>query len=73
MTAVNPGGWGFLTAWPCTNPAEGRPNTSMSNYDGAWGATANQGLVELGATGGVCVYSFNSADLIVDVSGYVAR
>ena len=68
VTVTAPAAAGHVSVWPCADPL---PNVSTLNY--AAGATvANAALVELSATGTVCVYSRSATDLVVDVSGYFA-
>lgn len=65
VTAVDAVGPGFLTVYPCDRP---RPATSNVNYvKGA--AIPNAVMTSLSATGSVCVFSSNVADVIVDVAG----
>ena len=56
---------GYLTAYPCGN----RPPTSNVNY-AAGGVTSTAAQVQLSATGELCVYSQQTADVIVDVTGW---
>jgi hypothetical protein len=57
---------GYLTVWNCSVD---RPVVSTLNY--AVGETVPNGAsVPLDSTGGVCVYSSATADLLVDVNGY---
>jgi flagellar basal body rod protein FlgF len=69
VTAVNPAGPGFLSVYPEGNA---RPLASNVNYVGK--AVANRVVVPLSTTGGslgqITVYSSQSADVVVDVSGY---
>lgn len=65
VTAVGAVGNGYLTVWPCTQP---RPTTSNVNY-AAGGAVPNAVVTALSATGTVCVYSNNTTDVVIDVSG----
>ena len=70
VTAVNPAGPGFLTVYP---EDSARPLASNVNYV-AGRAVANRVVVPLSTTGGslgqITVYSSQSADVVVDVSGY---
>jgi hypothetical protein len=66
ITATNPAGPGFITAWPCDQP---QPTTSNLNF--TTGQTIpNLVITKLSATGTVCLYTHASADIIVDVQGY---
>lgn len=56
---------GYLTAFPCG----GRPLTSNVNY-AAGGVTSTAAQVPLSAAGELCIYSQNTADVIVDVTGW---
>jgi hypothetical protein len=66
VTVANPGGPGFLTVYPQGGQ---RPTASNVNYLNAQ-VTANRVIVPLSANGAITVYSSQSADVIVDVSGY---
>ncbi len=66
VTAVDAGGDGYLTVWPCGSP---RPTASNVNY--VLGATvANAVLATIGSRGAVCVYTSRRTHLVVDVSGF---
>ena len=65
VTAVAPGGAGFVTVYPC---GEQRPNASNLNY-GAGDVVANAVLSKVGKDGKVCVYSLADTDIVVDVNG----
>jgi hypothetical protein len=67
VTAVNPGGTGFVTAFDCSS----RPLASSLNYAGGIN-TGNEIVLGLGGEGEACFFTSNSADLTVDVTGYVA-
>ena len=65
-------GYGFVTAYPCTSAAAAVPNASSINF--VEGVDVANGLnVPLGSTGGICLYVYGSAHLIVDVNGYFAE
>jgi hypothetical protein len=70
VTAVKPAGAGFLTVYP---EDSARPLASNVDYVAAR-AVANRVVVPLSTTGGslgqITVYSSQSADVVVDVSGY---
>ena len=64
LTVVNPDGWGFATVYPCDAP---RPDASTMNYNGQDRAASV--FSRLSASGEVCVYTYASANILVDVSG----
>jgi hypothetical protein len=72
VTVANPSGAGFLTVYPEDSP---QPNTSNVNYL-AGQVVANRVVVPLSTTGPnptlgqIKIFSSQSADVIVDVSGY---
>ncbi|MCU1346593.1 MAG: hypothetical protein JWL70_2859 [Acidimicrobiia bacterium] len=66
LTAVSPAADGFITAYPCDQP---RPLASNLNPSRGQ-VVANQVLVPLAANGSVCLYSYSTTDLVVDVAGY---
>jgi hypothetical protein len=67
LTSDQPGGTGFVTAYPC---GEVRPNASNLNY-GPGMAVANSAIVKVGANGRVCLYTGDtSTQLIADVNGW---
>ena len=70
VTAINPGGRGFLTVFDCDLAT--RPNASNVNFEGGQ-TVANAVLAELSASGTVCVYSSVAAHIAVDVNGYAIR
>lgn len=66
---VRNGGYGFVTAFPCTDAADTVPNASTINFvEGT--DVANGVTVPLGADGEICLNVYGEAHLIVDVSGY---
>jgi hypothetical protein len=65
---VAPGGAGFLTVYPCGST---RPLASTVNYV-AGQVVPNAVLARVGTDGFVCVFTLADADVLVDVSGYVA-
>src|SRR4051794_2681293 len=68
LTAVDPCGPGFLTGYACGTAV---PVASNVNYD--QGATrANLAIVVLGQDRHLCVYSYATTDVVVDVSGWLA-
>lgn len=66
ITAVSAKGPGYLTVYP---KGISRPNTSTLNY-GLGQTIANGAIVKPGANGEVCVYSFATTHLVLDVMGY---
>ncbi len=72
VTVVDPVGPGFLTIWACTTrdgQSVARPNVSNLNFRVAQ-TIANAAVVQLGATGEVCLYASESTHIIVDVTGF---
>lgn len=69
VTAVAPGGGGYVTVYPC---GQSVPNASNLNYV-ADDVIPNLVLAKPGALGKVCFFSFADTDLLVDVSGYFAN
>jgi hypothetical protein len=67
VTAVLPSTGGFATVYPCGRP---RPLASNLNF-GPGDVIPNAVLVKLGTSGKVCLYTSATADLVVDVNGYV--
>jgi hypothetical protein len=65
FTVVNPASTGFLTVWNCSTE---RPTASTSNFVQGI-VTPSAGSIPLDPTGGLCVYSNASADLVIDVNG----
>jgi alpha-tubulin suppressor-like RCC1 family protein len=66
VTATQPVGKGHLRVYPC---GENPPNASTLNY--AAGATvANNAVIALGASGGICVYTSTTTHVLVDITGY---
>ena len=67
VTLVNGAAPGFATVYPCTPRV---PNASSVNY--APGTDEpNEVVAKLSATGSLCVFTLTTADVIVDVVGYV--
>jgi hypothetical protein len=67
LTTTQPGGSGFLTAFPCDQPM---PPTSNLNVVPRQTA-ANFATVKPDASGNICVFTSTSAQVIVDVTGEV--
>lgn len=68
VTAVRASAAGFVTVYPCD--AAERPNTSNLNY-AQGGAASAAAFARLSDSGTVCVFTSATADLIVDVNGFV--
>ena len=66
VTATNTAGPGFVTVWPC---GEEEPEVSNVNYE-AGQTVPNSVIAKVGVGGQVCLSTFASADLVVDVAGY---
>ena len=66
LTAVNASMPGFLTAYACDGD---RPDASNVNYF-AGDTVANQAVVPLASDGTICVYSYASTNILVDVAGF---
>ena len=67
VTGVLPVGPGFVTVWPSWLP---RPISSNLNFAYAGETAANAAVLPISAGGDVNVYTYSSAHLIVDVTGY---
>jgi len=72
VTATNTtknGGYGFVTAFPCSTNSETPPNASSLNFETGVDV-ANALNVTTSTNGSICLYVYGTADLIVDVAGY---
>jgi hypothetical protein len=67
VTAVNPGGPGWLTVYPA---GSSRPNASNLNVT-AKAVVANLVEVAVGAADNISIYSSTRSDVVVDLEGYV--
>lgn len=67
ITAVLPAAAGWFRVWPCGSP---EPDTSTVNFAAAGVVEPNAAIVPIDATGEVCVRTTQSADVIVDTSGW---
>ena len=66
LIAVNPSAGGYLTAYPC---GAALPNASLLNV--AAGTTrANGGLVKIGNSSSICIFSSVATHLVLDVMAY---
>jgi hypothetical protein len=65
LTAVEPCGAGYLTAYPCDDAP---PLASSVNYPSRR-TTATSATVMLDDAGDFCIYAFSTTDVIVDVFG----
>ena len=66
VTAVDPSGPGFLTAYPTGNAV---PNASVVNY-GPGDVIASQQYVPIGDADSISVFSLAATHLVVDVAGF---
>jgi hypothetical protein len=66
ITATEPEGLGFVTAWPCD---ESMPTVSNLNYSPGE-TNPNLATVKLSAAGTVCLYTLATSHLLADVAGY---
>ncbi|NOX29305.1 MAG: hypothetical protein GXP35_04555 [Actinobacteria bacterium] len=66
LTAVDPAGAGYLTAFPCD---AGLGDTSSVNF-GARATVANSGIFALSSDGTLCVYAHEATHMVMDVSAY---
>ena len=67
VTATNPNGPGFVSAWPAD---KARPTTSVINFESPGQTIANLVTVPMDAAGGVAFFVQTGVDLIADVQGY---
>lgn len=65
-TIIFPDGPGFATLYPCGEV----PTSSNINY-AAGTVTPNGAITQLSASGTLCIYTLRSADVVLDVSGYI--
>lgn len=70
VTAVNPGAKGFMTVFPCPETGSSAPTASNLNYV-AGQTVANAAIVQVPASGLVCVFTSAASHLVVDAAGYV--
>ncbi len=69
VTATEPNGGGFLTAYNCDDPV---PFASNVNYPGRpTSSTSNMSMVGVSGAGTICVLASQPTHVIVDVTGYV--
>ena len=66
VTIADPVADGYATVFPCGTV----PYTSSSNYS-AGENVANEVIAKLSPTGTICVFTYATANVIVDVAGYV--
>jgi hypothetical protein len=69
LTATEATAAGFVTAWPGGTP---RPLASVLNLSEAGQTRANAVFAPVGADGNIQLFSQSGADLIVDVTGWLA-
>lgn len=67
VTAVRPDRQGYLTVYPCTPVV---PHASNVNYF-AGDVSPNSVLAKLSDDGKVCIFSYGTSHVVVDVTGYV--
>ena len=65
VTAVDPGGAGYVTVWPC---GSSQPNASSLNFE-AHQTIPNLVIAKLGSGGRVCVYTSAATHLLADLEG----
>jgi hypothetical protein len=71
LTAADPTGPGYLTAWPCNGAP---PTASSVNYGGGEHGVPNHVIVPVSADGTICVLAgVNATDVVVDVDGWFSR
>ena len=66
VTATNTQSPGFLTVFPCGTPT---PNASNVNYSTNT-TIPNAVIAKIGTNGNICVFTYATTDLIIDVNGY---
>lgn len=66
ITATDESGPGWVSAWPCTG---GAPSISSVSYR-ATEPVANAAALTLSSRGSICVASYTSTHIIVDVNGW---
>jgi len=69
VTAVNPASQGYITVYP---QGGAKPTASNVNYT-VGKVSSNRVIVPLSASGQITVFSSQSADVLVDVSGYYSK
>ncbi len=73
LTAIDPVGDGYLTAFPCD---AGLGDTSSLNFTAAnadsvgVNAMANSGVFKLSSNGTLCIYAHEATHMVMDVSAY---
>ncbi len=66
VTVVSPERAGFSTVWPCGVDRPLASNLNFINGD----VVANNVIAPIGSDGSVCLYSSQSAHMVVDISGW---
>ena len=69
VTAANTTADGYLTVFPC---GEAEPHTSTVNYVAGQAGEPNAAIIGLGTNGRICVTTYRTVDVIVDVTGHFA-
>ena len=70
VTSVFPESPGYLTVFPCGEPRPD-PASNVNYFPG--GVYPNAVLAKVGVGGQICVFTLATTDVLVDVSGFVAR
>ncbi len=69
VTVTQPKTAGFVTVYPC---GQSRPTTSNLNF-AVGQSVANLAVIQLPASGKVCLYTDDQTHLIADVNGYFSK
>ena len=70
VVAVAPTAGGYLTMWPCSSTSTPAPPTAILNY--VSGTTAGNGAIVAVANGKLCVFSTQTVDVVIDITGWQA-
>lgn len=70
ITTVGATADGFITVWPCASVSDPMPNSSIVNFVPGE-AVANNAVIGL-INDGFCVFSYQPAHIIIDISGYLS-
>ena len=66
VTVVPHGSLGFLTMFPCGEPLP--LSSTLNSIDGR--VKAGAAIIPTGISGGVCAFSSNDTDIVLDINGY---
>ena len=66
VTAVDTGGWGYVSVYPQGDP----PNASSLNIDGPGQTIANHVVCPVGSDGAVRLFTYGATHLLADVTGW---